>query len=181
MPRGSASHVDAALRFARAAGLHLAVAIGAYGYHITRTEPAALATAISDVLAALFGGDADGYSLPTFEKTSTLPLSALLVALAAQVRDGRSELTRCGAAAHARLAAGVCHHLIKRVDQLERAWPLLGIEAAHLLDLAQLRKEVLKGEAGLEQLLLHLGLFFFIDELLGAIDESNHIAHAEDP
>src|SRR5918996_1113916 len=53
-------------------------------------------------------------------------------------------------------------------------------ERAHLLDLLELVEEVLQGEGGLAQLALHgLGLLA-VDHLLGALDQGEHVAHAED-
>src|SRR5438093_12906768 len=54
-------------------------------------------------------------------------------------------------------------------------------DRAHLLDLLQLLEEVLEGELGLAQLLLELLRLRRVDGLLGALDERQDVAHAQDP
>ena len=52
--------------------------------------------------------------------------------------------------------------------------------AGHLAQLDHLIEKVLQVELALDDLRLHLGRLLLVDVLLGALDQAQHVAHAQD-
>ena len=81
---------------------------------------------------------------------------------------------------------GVCHHLGVKLGVCHLLAELAGhharelFKAAHALELDELVVIVGESEAVLFELFFELFRLFLVDALLGALDERQHVAHAED-
>ena len=77
---------------------------------------------------------------------------------------------------HLGVKLGVCHLLAELAGHHAREL----FKAAHALELDELVVIVGEGEAVLFELFFELFRLFLVDALLGALDERQHVAHAED-